>query len=165
MPTPPAAIDSACYLIEVLESPSVTLSVTEGDSYVVATYAEPLIVIDASEAKGLSLLAASDLSGHRGIAAMGGQAVYASNQVLAHADSVLGITESAVVSGGTAEIFNHRLITESSWDWTPNQPVWLGPNGLLTQILSVASGIYLLQVGVAISPTQLYVNIHRPIFF
>ena len=105
--------------------------------------------------------AALPLGGHRVVRLLNGQAIYADNTVLADANIVLGITLGAVTGGGMAQIQFNGLMTEPSWAWTPDMPVFCGTAGLLTQTPPV-SGFSLI-VGIAASPTQIFIGAKSPI--
>lgn len=111
-------------------------------------------------------LAAINLSGHRGIVLnSSGQALYADNNTPAHASKFVGITQGAVVAGSNATIQRFGEITEPSWSWTPDQPVYLGANGLITQTMpTAASAKFSLIIGVAQTATKIYLNPMPPIF-
>lgn len=73
---------------------------------------------------------------------------------------VIGLSKGAVVTGGLLEI-----VTASELDGftglIPNTQVYLGLNGLVTQIVPTTG--YIQQVGVALTSTSILVNIGLPI--
>jgi hypothetical protein len=104
--------------------------------------------------------AATTLSGHRVVKALdNGQVNYADN-TLADALTVCGITTGAVIGGAVATVQASGSLTEPSWTWVAG-PVYLAANGNLTQSVPV-SGV-VLQVGVALSATELFIDIKTPI--
>jgi len=106
--------------------------------------------------------AGTALGGHRMVVLNDlGQAVYADSSNPAHASKVLGITTGASSQGDTATIQSGGELTESSWAWTLDQPVFLGTSGLLTQT-QPATGFSLV-VGFPLSTTTLFVNIGEPL--
>lgn len=44
-----------------------------------------------------------------------------------------GITRYAVVNAEEVNLVRTGLITENGWSWTPDVPVWIADNGILTQ--------------------------------
>lgn len=107
------------------------------------------------------------LGGHR-IARLdaGGDAVYASNDVPADALSVLGLTLGAAVLGDPIDVQRMGEVTEPSWTWSLDQPVYLGTNGGLTQTApSAPAAAFQLIVGFPVSATTLFVSLREPIYF
>ncbi|MEZ2293931.1 hypothetical protein [Variovorax sp. RCC_210] len=105
--------------------------------------------------------AAVPLGGHRAVRLLAGQAIYADHTVVADANAVLGITRGAVEEGALAQIQFGGLMTEPSWAWTPDQPVFVGLEGVLTQP-SPTTGFSLI-VGIATLPTQILIGAKAPI--
>lgn len=89
-------------------------------------------------------------------------AFYASNNVLAHANKILGMTTGAVAIDDLATIQTSGEVTEPSWAWVLNTPIWLGVNGLLTQT-APTSGFSLI-VGFPITSTKILIRLREPIF-
>lgn len=110
--------------------------------------------------------ASAPLSGHRAIAVIAGQAVYADSSIPAHAYAVVGVNQAASAGGAGLLIYNNQLIAESTWNWIPGDPIFVGTNGLLTQIAPQAPpGVFVLQVARALSPRTIWVDVEQPIFF
>jgi hypothetical protein len=91
-----------------------------------------------------------------------GRAVYASNDQPDHFHKVLGMTLEAVSALSPVNILRGGEITEPSWNWVLNAPVFLSTNGLLTQT-SPTSGFSLI-VGFPVTTTKLFVSLREPIF-
>ena len=110
-------------------------------------------------------IAAAALGGHRVVRALfDGRVDYASNDALAHANSVIGITTQAAAADAQIQVQAIGRITEPSWAWTEGLPVFAGVNGLLTQSPPAApAAAFSLVVGVATSPTSLNVAIKAPL--
>jgi len=69
-----------------------------------------------------------------------------------------------VAIGQSATVLAYGLLTESSWAWTPNVPLFLGADGLLTQTPPVAPGaLFLAQVGTATGATAAFFDRHPSI--
>lgn len=110
-------------------------------------------------------LAASALGGHRIVRAVSATEVdYASNDVIAHGDDVLGMTIGAASAGATVQVANEQDITEPSWAWAPQEPLFLGTNGQITQDIPDDSAAFLLVVGFATSATSARIRIEQPIY-
>ena len=65
-----------------------------------------------------------------------------------------GVTRMATVIGDPIDVVRSGLMTEGGWTWTPNLPVFISANGVLTQTQPVA-GIPIRRIGWAISATEL----------
>lgn len=109
----------------------------------------------------LSLTAGMNLSALRAVTTDGsGNAVYASNDTLSNA-VVVGITETAANAGGAVSVRTAGIVTDSNWSWTKG-PVYLGNNGTLTQT-APTGGLIICQVGRAIGPTKLQIDVEPTI--
>jgi hypothetical protein len=114
---------------------------------------------DAPE--GLVALAGETLSGHRAvILSATGAAYYADKNTLSHIGRVYGITVNAALVGGQVQLVRVGNVTESGWNWTPDVPVYLGANGVLTQVEPTIG--FLQAIGIAVAPTTLFVSLHEP---
>ena len=78
-----------------------------------------------------------------------------------HLGRVSGVTLHAVVAGGVVTVVRTGPIYEPSWNWVPDQAVYLADNGLLTQ--TPPTGFFQQVIGVAIDSTSLYVNLRPPL--
>lgn len=109
--------------------------------------------------------AAIDISGHRLVLLDAqGRANYASSADLTHAARVVGMTTHAAVAGAPVALQIFGEVTEPSWNWIPDQPVYLGADGHLTQSVPVAPAAkFAVVVGFPISTTTLFINIGIPI--
>lgn len=102
------------------------------------------------------------LSGHRVVMIEDDKAYYADCTVPSHGKRVLGITTGASVIGAQSRIQASGEMSESSWAWILDAPVWLGINGLLTQVIPTVG--FSLIVGFPISSTKLLIRISEPLF-
>lgn len=109
--------------------------------------------------------AAANLGGHRVVLMNAqGKVDYASNDTLAHASRIVGLTTGAVVTDAEASVQVYGELVEPSWNWNLSLPVYLGTTGNLTQTPPVAPGAqFSIVVGFPISSTSLFVNIREPI--
>jgi hypothetical protein len=150
-----------------------TFETAQEDIVTLATITEVTSVIETAAPRGLQgekgdgsitleYPVAYAMSGHRIVVLNESQqAIYASNAVPAHATKILGMTTEAVISGDI-RIQNGGVLTEPSWTWTLDIPIWLGVDGLMTQTAPV-SGFSLI-VGFPISSTSMFIDIREPIF-
>lgn len=109
----------------------------------------------------LTALSGANLSGHRAVYLAGGKAFYASARG-AGVRVVAGITLAAALTDQPIEIQLAGEINEPSWSWTPEEPVYLGESGLITQAPAMAHA--LLELGFALTSTSMVVRIQQPIF-
>lgn len=109
--------------------------------------------------------AAIDISGHRMVVLDGqGGATYASNADQTHANRIVGMTAHAAVAGAPVALAIYGEITEPSWSWDTTKPVYLGVDGLLTQVVpEFPDAKFSVVVGFPISATTLFINIGIPI--
>lgn len=111
---------------------------------------------------GAGYLAAVALSGHRVVAVIGGQLVYADPGSAGHKLSVVGITPGAANAGEIARPVSAGQMDEPGWAWVPGLPVYAGTLGTLTQTPPGPPG-WLRIVGVAQTSTRLLVAMREPI--
>jgi hypothetical protein len=111
----------------------------------------------------LQYQAGEALGGHRMVVLDDtGKAIYADNTVLSHANKVLGMTTGAASMGYTAMIQTGGEMTEPSWSWVLDTPIWLSSSGMLTQVAPVTG--FSLIVAFPITATKVFINLHEPIF-
>lgn len=111
-------------------------------------------------------IAATALGGHRIVRTVSGTDVgYASNDDVLHGDDVLGMTLGAASAGAVVQVANEQDITEPSWSWTPQEPLYLGLNGLVTQTPPESPAAFALVVGFATSATSARIRIEQPVYF
>jgi hypothetical protein len=104
------------------------------------------------------------LSGHRMVTlAADGRLLYADHMNVDHAGVVLGLTLNAAAENDPIDVKTYGEVTHAGWSWTPNESIFLGANGALTQV-APATGFSLV-VGFALSATTMLINIEPPIIF
>lgn len=78
--------------------------------------------------------------------------------------SIVGITITSALTGETLKYQLNGPMFDSSFTFTDGQPVFLGPNGSLTQVDPIISGYaYRVLLGVATGSNGLHINIQDPI--
>ena len=122
-------------IIVLIEDDETLLIAMEGDETIIAEMVEqgpPGIQgpPGSTDIPTITVLAAIPLGGHRVITLDG---VYADNTIPDHAFRVAGITTGAVAAGDYTAAIYLGEITEPTWNWDPEKPLFLGQNGLLTQ--------------------------------
>lgn len=109
----------------------------------------------------LQLTASVSLSALRAVTTnSSGQAIYASNDTLANAQ-VVGITLGAANAGEQVGVKTFGPISDANWNWAKGA-VYLGTNGQLTQT-APSGGAIIVQVGRALTATQLFVDVDTTI--
>ena len=120
---------------------------------------------DASGASGVTvtITAGETLSGHRMVIQnfTDGKLYYADNTNLDHMHSVLGLTTQAADLDASCKVKTYGSITEPTWSWTDNKPIFLSTNGQLTQTKPTTG--FLLRIGIPRSATTLLIDIEEPI--
>ena len=102
------------------------------------------------------------LGGHRIVrATTAGKVGYVDPSDPDQAHAALGLTTGAVADGALASVQFAGPITEPSWAWTPNLPVFIGAAGVPTQT-PPSSGFHA-TVGVAVSATSMVIQLKSPI--
>lgn len=109
------------------------------------------------------LPAATDLGGHRVVRSNSGFAGYADAYDPDHGDDVLGVTLGAAVAEDDVQIQVGGVVTEPSWSWVPEEPIFLGADGLPTQAVPTDAA-FLLVIGFSETPTSMRVRIESPIY-
>lgn len=109
----------------------------------------------------LQLTAGASLSALRTVTTNStGEAVYASTDTLGNAQ-VVGITMGSANSGEQVGVKTFGPMSDANWNWTKGA-VYLGTNGQLTQT-APSGGAIIVQVGRALTATQLFVDVDTTI--
>ena len=112
----------------------------------------------------IEIPASGAIGGHRVVILEGDTAAYASNTTLSHHLKVFGITENAAASGSTLSVMRTGKMTEPSWSWTLDSPIFLGVDGSLTQTPPThPTALFSLVVGFPLSATSLFVALREPV--
>lgn len=107
--------------------------------------------------------AGATLSGHRVVTLdSNGALKYATCTDAAHAGRVIGITTHAASAGDQCGVQTFSTMDESSWNLTPDQPLFLGADGTLVAA-PPPDAAFVMVVGFAISPTVLFISLREPI--
>jgi hypothetical protein len=86
---------------------------------------------------------------------------YADNTNLAHLFRILGVTNGAADPNAQANVRTGGVMAEPTWNWSLDQFIYLGRNGLLTQIIPAIG--FLIVVGWPITPTKVMVDVKIPL--
>lgn len=109
--------------------------------------------------------AAQILGGHRIVRSVDADRVgYADANDVEGAGEVLGLTLTAALQGADVDVMVDGDVEEASWSWTPEEPIYLGAAGQLTQTDPATSGAAVaVEVGYATSHTSMRVRIGIPV--
>lgn len=88
--------------------------------------------------------------------------VYADCAMISNMNASKAILESAVVSNSNFKATIAGTITDNSWNWIVNEPIYLGRSGYLTQTIDNLS-VYIQQIAIPISTNKILVNFEEPI--
>jgi len=110
----------------------------------------------------LDLPANGAIGGHKAICNDNGSAIYADNTDLSTAHTFVGISYNAAADGDTVSIVTARAVTEVTWNWTPQQPIYIGKDGTLTQAAPTSG--YIRRIGFAQTATTVFVQPSQPLF-
>lgn len=115
-----------------------------------------------SGASYLTYVADGALGGQRVVrATTGGKVGYVDPGDPAQAHAAIGLTMGAAADGASINVQFSGEMTDPSWSWTANQPIFVGANGIPTQT-PPATG-FQAAIGVAISVTSMVIQIKSPI--
>lgn len=90
-----------------------------------------------------------------------GELVYADSANASHYFKTCGITETSATVGNNANVRYDGIVKNDGWSFTPELPVFLGESGNVTQ--NPESGVFLLQLGHAVTANTVYIEIKTPI--
>lgn len=162
----------------VVQEPSYSVAVAEESRPVVLTEEQLRIVAMGQQGPAgpvgpigpagdlaISVTAGAALGGHRIVYLDSNyEAQYASNQVASHALIALGLTLGAASMGASVDVQRSGEVTEPSWSWTLEQPVYLGDNGQLTQTAPTSPALFQRIVGFPTAATKLFLALREPVF-
>lgn len=114
-------------------------------------------------AANITRVLAQSVGGHRLVRSASGSIDYVDPGDPTHGDDTLGITAGAGTAGDTITVVTFGPVSFNGWAWTPDQPVFAAPNGLLTQTPDDTAA-FVQVVGHAESPTTIFVSITPPIY-
>jgi hypothetical protein len=90
-----------------------------------------------------------------------GYAIHADRTIIDHMTKIVGVSTHAVTDNGFVQITSSGYLEESTWNWAPNDPVFLGLNGELTQAIPTSG--FMIIIATVLSPTKLLINMKEPI--
>lgn len=78
-----------------------------------------------------------------------------------HIGLIAGLTITATGTAGAVTVQRAGPVDDDAWAWVASGPIWLGDSGIPTQTPPTAG--YDVQIGYAVSPTRIYLDIQPPI--
>lgn len=153
--------------VTIINNGSLETIVTDAGAENVTLVESGTLVVsgDSSGVPVMQVQADIAIGGHRAVVLNSiGKAIYADNTIAAHANGIIGISIESASAGGFFRAQFAGLMQEPSWSWTPNLPVFLSTNGLLTQAPPVSPAVFSHVLGVAVSGTSIAINLKDPIF-
>lgn len=146
-------------------NPGNYICVIEGTSIYVQVSKDPLETVESVEASSIwtKQIVNQATSADRVVTiSSSGKAIYADPTNFIHANRPMWLTTAAWAINSQADLLVRGVTTEPTWNWTLGIPIFLGINGVLTQI--IPGGIsFLLKVGVPIDAHTIDFNPTVPI--
>ena len=120
-------------------------------------------ISEVPQVRYTTLMSGQTLSGHTVVVFNSSFNLIAANSSLtSNAGSIIGITVQSAVSGDTVQVaVDGETITEPSWSWSPNQPLYFNTEGTLTTTRPTSG--FIQQVATAVSATTILVRATTPI--
>jgi hypothetical protein len=109
----------------------------------------------------LSAITNTGVSGGRLIGIDNGFVILVDSSIVSTALQAGGITKAAAAPFTSVEYVTSGLITDSAWNWSSG-PIYAGLNGGLIQTAPISG--FVLEIGKALSPTQILVDFKSPLF-
>lgn len=171
--------DDKIVILVVEQQPSSTI-VVEGGTTVIATDDTPSVLVAAEQGPAgktgdvgppgpaggtaFTRVAAANVSGGKALTLnAAGECLHADGADMTMANRVAGIALNGGLPGDLITIVvTGGEIDEPTWNWIEGNPIFLGPDGALTQV--APSTGFVLVIGVAVGPTRILVKIQQPIF-
>ncbi len=89
---------------------------------------------ESGASSSYSYITGEALGGHRAIVIDNNLAYYADCTNLSHINKPIGISSNSSSLGGNVTVVFFGELEEVSWNWDITKPIFIGTNGLLTQI-------------------------------
>lgn len=162
----PLQIVNSEEVLTVITAPDENLDASVKEETLDFTSDEPILVQKtinniSTDTQVITKPAGENIDGHL-IVVVNDQKVYkANNTDIAAAPLILGMTITAAITGTDINIITLGEITEASWSWIPDKPVFLLLNGGMTQTVPTTG--FMLQVGFAFSVDTIWVELKMPI--
>lgn len=120
-------------------------------------------VPSSGTAQTVDYVAGEILGGHRAVVLENGVIRHADNSNINNAQRVFGITTGSAAAGGAAHVQVAGEIEEPTWNWDLSLPIYLGREGLLTQIAPEWPASFIIVIAKPVTPTKIFISIREPI--
>lgn len=135
-------INNTVPVVEVLNNGSITINISSSGAVEAITSTE-------------------NISTHRIVACINNRLELASKDNADHAYSIVGMSISSGSDGSVIFVQSGGVITDESWFWTENLPLWLNVNGEMIQTAPTSG--FLIQVGIPIATNKVLIEIQEAI--
>lgn len=146
---------------QVISDEEINVEIVE-DPIIVEISAAPGEKGDPGSGATVDKVAGEILSGQRVVIVDTNELIYyADKDTISHSNKVLGITKSAGVIGGSIEVQYASEFQDPSFSFDMTKPIYLGNNGLLTQVYPTTG--FVLYVGFPVATDTIMIAIKIPI--
>jgi hypothetical protein len=142
--------------VTIIDSSGETLAVENLEEILDFTFTEVQISPSDNVQLVKNYTAGEDIGGHRVVFMENGQWFYASDFSKLHIGSRVGITTGSAITGDPVNVQTFGHLTEGSWNFLVDKPIFLGDNGLITQSKPT---VVLLTLGSVLTANTIYINI------
>ncbi|MHB8890308.1 MAG: hypothetical protein ACYC46_15965 [Acidobacteriaceae bacterium] len=149
-------------------APAQVLKVTEQQAAITSVAPGAVSVISAGiqgpSGPGVPIVsgvAGATVSANTAVALMGGQVVSAQSGDTSQAGNVVGISLNGGQAGTIIDIQQVGEMVLSAWNWVLGQPVFVGPNGPLTQVPPTSGFAQI--VGVPVAANSISIGLQPPV--
>ena len=108
-----------------------------------------------------NMIAGQDVPGHRAVVMSDVGVVLANNSDILHSNLTLGVSTQSATIGNSIKLQTFGSLTEPSWNWSYDNPIWVGPNGTLTQVPPTTG--WLCQIATVINPITIFISPKQPL--
>lgn len=119
------------------------------------------VVLGANQNPVVQGTAGVTVSANTAVAIVNGKIVPAQSGELVQVGNVLGVSQNGGAAGTVITVQQTGSMGLSSWNWTLGQPIFVGPNGPLTQ--TPPSSGFVQVVAIPLTPTSISIGLHAPI--
>lgn len=109
----------------------------------------------------ISFPVSANISQYQVVAVISGVAEIADSSNMTFCNTVAGVCIAGSVAGAVCQIQYTGQLENTSWTWVPNQPIFLGTLGVLTQ--TPPSVGFSQQIAIPLSATTILISIANPI--
>ena len=75
----------------------------------------------------------------------------------------LGVSRDAATLGSNLRVITYGRVDDTSFGFTLNEPLFLGNNGLITNLAPTNSGEYIVRIGYSLGIGSIFIDIESPV--